>query len=126
MCENCGTSGLCVVCGWDQGEEVSGWTTDVGEWREPDGTISVAPAVVASPVRHELRPVESSAVELVRSADERVEDFADSLRVDVGYALGQLRTACYGSSSVRQKQDCACRALDALERIAGRLDAPHG
>ncbi len=163
MCENCGTSGLCVVCGWDQGEvPLAGWTTDVGEWHEPDGgvaTISVSPPTVASRAGGRLTAVDraecpgalsverdsTGAVVAVEYADycisrdgvpfavecdvpdvDVVEDFADRLRVDAGYALGQLRRAFGEGVSRRVVDDAVQRAFDALERIVGRLDAPHG
>lgn len=49
MCEFCGRSGVCVVCGWDQGDTpLKGWTENVGEWREVGETITVSRASVTS------------------------------------------------------------------------------
>lgn len=95
MCEFCsGVRGSsCVVCG--SGEVV------VGEGE----TVTC---------------VTLSALGRSTAEAEACREMVERLVIDVAYAMKQVRNGIDGVS-MRVKQDCMIRALDGLERAAGRL-----
>lgn len=100
MCEFCGVSGRCCVCGHDQGaggvlELVPGWDV-AGEWHGPDVLPLAEPVLAVVDV--------------------------DDIDTDLRYALRQLRSAMGAEVMMRTYRDHVARALDALERIENRVN----
>jgi hypothetical protein len=108
MCEFCGTTGVCAVCGWDMELPVA----DEFDWDvsgHGGGTISVSGSAVASP---------ASAVELEVA-------LARDLLGDVEYAMRQAVMAS-NARSLSSGRDCGQRAADGLERVLERLRVALG
>lgn len=102
--------GVCGVCGADVfGECICGDVLPIAE--EMGGS------------REELRVLDASlSLDAVACAEGAVHEFAESIETDVRYALGQLR-GVRGAGSEYRGADRVSRALDALERVEGRITA---
>lgn len=131
MCEHCGTSGVCAVCGElpvavEDDTAPLGWDYQ-GEWHAPNGAefsaLNSAPA--ENYTVNAFDGVATSAVlttdPLQRLSAYRRGQVAAGLQNagDVAYAIAQI-SRLLASASVRV-QDAARRALDALERVEERL-----
>lgn len=139
MCEFCGLSGKCGVCGWDQGSvgeravrlvddivmQVVGGVGD-GDKRltgqaalnaELEARLACGDACDDSGL--DLAALDGSlAMDAREAAAGAVLEFAERIGTDVRYAVKQLQKLL-GCGSLATMRDCGSRALDALERVEG-------
>ena len=114
MCEFCGTSGVCGVCGWDQGDALTQGERrkDVVEWiGDVDRPL---PSVVLSDIYADL----AADADRLDSEADPVHELAERVEIDARYALKQLRSSL-GAGGLLTMGDYVSRAIDALERVVG-------